>query len=469
LTAFTTAATSTFSSLRVRNFRYYFAGQATSLTGTWMQSVAQAWLVLKLTGSGVDLGLVVALQTLPILVLGPLGGTIADRFGKYRILFWTQALAGVQALTLGALVLSGEVRLWMIFALAVTLGLINMVDNPTRQTFVGEMVGRDHLRNAVTLNSVMANLARAIGPAIAGALIIGVGIGWCFILNGASFVFVLGALKAMRPAEMAPAPLSPRTKGQLTAGFRYVARTPVLRDVLLMTALVGCLAYEFQVTLPLIAKYTFHGNSETYGALTAFMGVGAVVGGLVAAGRKQGGQRRLVNTALLFGVVILLAAVAPTPLTEKIVLAFVGACSVTFLSLGNATLQLAAEPSMRGRVMSLWSMAFMGSTPIGGPVVGWVGASAGPRWSLAVGGVATLLAGAIGYLSLQRRRWQGKAAAGGGPIPMGEPRPRPAPGAGPVAPDVISPGIASPEIASPEIAATHLGSVVGRAHPRPPR
>ncbi|HWG74630.1 MAG TPA: MFS transporter [Acidimicrobiales bacterium] len=394
----------TFSSLRIRNYRYYFAGQATSLVGTWMQSTAQAWLVLKLTGSGVDLGLVVAFQTLPILLLGPVGGTIADRFGKYRILFWTQALAGTQALVLGVLVLSGEVRLWMVFVLAVTLGLINMVDNPTRQTFVGEMVGRDQLRNAVTLNSVMVNLARAVGPAIAGVLIAGVGIGWCFVINSFSFVFVLAGLEAMHADELMPAPRPERAKGQLLEGFRYVARTPVLRDSLLMMGLVGCLAYEFQVTLPLMARYTFHGTSETYGAMTAFMGIGAVVGGLVAAGRARGGQRRLVGTAVIFGAVLVLAAIAPTSMTEKVALLFVGACSITFLSLGNSTLQLESEPAMRGRVMSLWSVAFMGSTPIGGPTVGWVGAHAGPRWGLGVGAAAALLAGTLGYLSLRRGR-----------------------------------------------------------------
>ncbi len=392
----------TFSSLRIRNYRYYFAGQSVSMVGTWMQSTAQAWLVLKLTGSGVDLGLVIALQTLPILLLGPVGGTIADRFGKYRILFWTQGFAGLQALALGGLVLSGSAKLWMVYVLAVCLGLINMVDNPTRQTFVNEMVGRDNLRNAVTLNSVMVNLARAIGPAIAGALIATVGIGWCFLVNGMSFVFVLSALRAMHQEELSPAPLSPRGRGQLVEGLRYVARTPVLRDALVMMALVGTLTYEFQVTLPLIAKYTFHGNAETYGSLTAFMGIGAVIGGLAAAGRSGSGQRRMVGAALVFGVVMVLATLAPTALTERIVLLAVGACSVTFLSLGNATLQLRAEPSMRGRVMSLWSVAFLGSTPIGGPVVGWIGAHVGPRWGLGVGAAAALAAAGLGWFTLRR-------------------------------------------------------------------
>lgn len=394
--------TATFSSLRIRNYRYYFSGQSVSLVGTWMQSTAQAWLVLKLTNSGVALGLVIALQTLPILVLGPVGGTIADRFGKYRILFWTQGFAGLQALALGATVLSGDVKLWMVYAFAVCLGLINMVDNPTRQTFVSEMVGRKDLRNAVTLNTVMVNVARAVGPAIAGALIATVGTGWCFVINGLSFVFVLGALRAMHRDELSPAPPSPRGRGQLVEGLRYVARTPVLRDALIMMALVGTLTYEFQVTLPLIAKYTFHGNSETYGSLNACMGIGAVIGGLVAASRTGTGQRRLVRTAVSFGVVMVAATLAPTTLTERIALLAVGACSVTFLSLGNSTLQLRADPSMRGRVMSLWSVAFLGSTPIGGPVVGWIGGHVGPRWGLGVGAAAALAAAGLGWVTLRR-------------------------------------------------------------------
>jgi MFS family permease len=429
----------TFESLRVRNFRYYFAGQATSLVGTWMQSTAQAWLVLQLTGSGVDLGVVVALQTLPILLLGPVGGAIADRFGKYRILFWTQALAGVQAGALGALVLSGAARLWMVYLLAVVLGLINMIDNPTRQTFVGEMVGGNHLRNAVTLNSVMVNLARAVGPAIAGGLIAGLGIGWCFVINAVSFIFVLGALKAMRPGELAPAPPAPKGRGQLREGFRYVARTPVLRDSLLMMALIGMLAYEFQVSLPLIARYTFHGNSETYGTLTAFMGTGAVVGGLVAAGRRRVGRSALIRTAIVFGVVIGLAAVAPSELAEKLALLAVGAGSVTFLSLGNATLQLSADPSMRGRVMSLWSVAFMGSTPIGGPVVGWVGAHVGPRWSLGLGAAAAIIAGCLAWAGLHRHRHDDRGRRSAPPATAGARTAGPAPAPGPASPAGPSP------------------------------
>ena len=396
----------TFSSLSNRNYRYYFAGQSVSMIGTWMQSVTQSWLVYAWTRSGFQVGLIVALQTLPILLLGPLGGTIADRYGKYRILFWTQALAGVQALVLAGLDLSGNLRLWELYTMAVVLGLINMIDNPTRQTFIMEMVGRRQLANAVTLNSVMVNMARAIGPAVAGVLIASVGSAWCFLVNGLSFVFVLASLHAMHTDELSPAPRAARRRGQLREGFRYVGSTPVVRDALIMMALIGCLTYEFQTTLPLMSGGPFHGDSRTYGFLTACMGAGAVVGGLVAASRTgPAGRRsqRLVTTAAVFGVAVLGAALAPSLVVEEALLLMVGACSVTFLALGNATLQLQAEPAMRGRVMSLWSVAFLGSTPVGGPAVGFIAGELGARYGLGVGGVAALLAALYGWSRLRDR------------------------------------------------------------------
>jgi MFS family permease len=280
------------------------------------------------------------------------------------------------------------------------------VDNPTRQTFVVEMVGVDQLRNAVTLNSVMVNVARAVGPAIAGVLIASVGSGWCFLINALSFGFVLLSLRAIHTDELVLTPRAQRLRGQIREGFRYVGRTPLLRDALLMMALIGCLTYEFQTTLPLMAGNTFHGDSRTYGFLTACMGVGAVAGGLVAAGRRGHGPSRLVATAGVFGVAVLAAAVAPSLGVEAVILLVVGACSVTFLSLGNATLQLGSAPAMRGRVMSLWSVAFLGSTPIGGPLVGLVGGSLGARYALGVGGLAALIAAGYGRVALRRRSGQ---------------------------------------------------------------
>ena len=394
----------TFSSLHNRNYRYYFLGQSLSMIGTWMQSISQSWLVFAWTHSGFDVGLLVALQTLPILLLGPIGGTLADRFGKYHMLYYTQAFAGRQALLLALLDFTGHLHLWELYVMAVFLGLVNMVDNPTRQTFIVEMVGREELPNAVTLNSVMVNMARAIGPAVAGVLIASIGSSWCFLANGFSFGFVLISLRAMNKDELSPAPRVTHLKGQLREGFRYVGSTPVVRDALIMMALIGCLTYEFQTTLPLMTGDAFHGDSQTYGFLTAFMGVGAVIGGLIAAGRPGRSPRRLVTTAAFFGVTVVAASLAPSLFVEEALLLLVGACSVTFLALGNATLQLSSDPSMRGRVMSLWSVAFLGSTPIGGPLVGFVAGQMGARFGLGLGGVAALLAALYGWSRLRRRQ-----------------------------------------------------------------
>jgi MFS family permease len=406
-------ATRTFSSLKIRNYRYYFAGQSLSMIGTWMQSITQSWLVFTMTHSGTDVGLITAVQTLPVLLLGPIGGTIADRFGKYRILFWTQGLAGVQAGILAALALTGHLQLWELFVIAGSLGCINMIDNPTRQTFIVEMVGRDELINAVTLNSVMVNVARAIGPAAAGLLIAGVGSGWCFFINAISFVFVLAGLKAIHKDELTFTPRASQAKGQLVEGFRYVARRPILRNALIMMALVGCLTYEFQTTIPLIAGNTFHGNSATYGFLTACMGVGAVIGGLVAAGRQGRSPRRMVNTLIAFSVALFAATLAPSLWFEAVALMFCGAGMVTFLALGNTTLQLESAPEMRGRVMSLWSVSFLGTTPIGGPLVGFVAGNLGARYGLGIGAATALLVGIFGLRAI--RHPSPSAAAPPGP------------------------------------------------------
>ncbi len=399
----------TFFSLGIWNFRLYFVGQAISLSGTWMQTIGQSWLVLQITGSGTALGLVTALQFLPILILGPWGGVIADRFPKRTILYGTQSAAGVLALVLGILVATGSVRLWMVAVLALCLGLVNTVDNPARQTFVFEMVGKEQIQNAVSLNSVLVNIARVVGPAMAGILIASVGMASCFLVNAASYIAVLIALRMMRAGQLQPAPLVARAGGQLRDAFRYVRSTPVLRNALLMMAIIGTLSYEFQVVLPLFAQFTLGGGAGTYASLTVAMGLGSVIGGLYTASRKTVVPGMLVNAALLFGVVILAAAVAPNLMFAMAALFLVGVFSINFLSLGNATLQLESVPEMRGRVMALWAVAFLGSTPIGGPIVGWIGEYAGPRWGLVVGGLAALTAGALGFRNLGRK--------GASPIP----------------------------------------------------
>lgn len=399
------------SSLSVPNFRLYFLGQTVSLSGTWMQGVAQAWLVLDLTGSGAALGVVIALQFLPMLVLGPLGGVAADRFDKRRLLYMTQAGAGSLALVLGLLVSVGAIRLWMVYVLAAGLGMVHAVDNPTRHAFVLEMVGPGELPNAVTLNSVMVNLARVVGPGVAGVLIGTVGLGPCFLVNAASYLAVMGALALMREGELERGTPQPRRRGQLREGLRYVRSTPALLAPLLMMAVIGTLAYEFQVVLPLMARFAFHGDAGTYATMTAFMGGGAVVGGLFTASRRPRAASVLSVLALVFGVVLLGAALAPTLALELAALVAVGAVSISFIAVGNTTLQLAARPDMRGRVMALWSVAFLGSTPVGGPIVGWVGQHAGPRFALALGGAAALVAGALAYPALDRIGRQARVGA----------------------------------------------------------
>jgi MFS family permease len=311
---------------------------------------------------------------------------------------------GIQALVLGLLTVTHVVRMWEIGVLAVVLGLNNTFENPARQSFIFEMVGPDHLRNAVTLNTVMVNVARSIGPAAAGLIINAGGLGVCFLINSGSFVAVVASLLAMDVSKLSPSKPAPRQRGQLVEGLRYVRSEIGLAMPLLMMAIVGCLTYEFQVTLPVVATRAFHGGSRTYGFMTAAMGIGAVIGGLYAARRGRTGLTTLVRSAAVFGVLLGLAAFAPNLWLELIALAAVGAASVTFISKGNSTLQLAAAPQMRGRVMSLWAVAFLGSTPIGGPVAGAVAQHVGARWGLGLGAVACALAAALGALGVRKVR-----------------------------------------------------------------
>jgi MFS family permease len=389
-------ARTTFASLAVPNFRRYVSGQTVSMIGTWMQTTAQAWLVLTLTHSSIYLGLIVALQTLPVLLLGAYGGVVADRVDKRKLMIVLQSMMGLQALVLGILVVTGLVRIWEVALLAVILGLNNTFENPARQAFVLEMVGPRDLRNAVSLNSVLVNVARSVGPAVAGLLIASVGDGICFLLNSVSFVAVVVSLVTMDRSKLQPSQPSGRSRGQLREGLRYVAHTPELGIPLLMMALIGTFAYEFQVVLPVLAKQTFHGGAEAYGFMMASMGIGAVAGGLVTAARGNTGLRPVTLAASAFAVVLLFAALSPSLTLEYVGLAAVGWASVSFIARGNSTLQLGAAASMRGRVMALWAIAFQGTTPIGGPLIGLVVAREGARVGLLTGsiscGVAVLLA-----------------------------------------------------------------------------
>ncbi len=422
----------TFRALSVRNFRLYFVGQVVSVSGTWMQSVAIGLLVLsdRLHGSGVDVGIVTALQFLPMLLVGSWGGLVADRVNKRRLLYVTQASAGLLALALGLLTAAGTVTLGQVFLLSGLLGIVNLFDNPTRQTFVSEMVGHELLPNAISLNSVLMNSARVIGPAIGGLLILTVGFAACFLVNAGSYVAVILALMAMRAAELHRSPPVSRAKGQVREGLRYAWHTPELRDPLLMMAVVGIFAFNFTTTLPLFARFTFHGGAGTYSAFTAAMGLGAVVGGLLVAHRSRPSIALLSTIGLAFGAAILIVSVAPSQTVALVALVLMGACSISFIATANATLQLRAEPSKRGRVMALYAIAFLGSTPIGAPLVGWISDTWNPRVALAVGGLATVAGALPLFLRAMRTRRMAVVEAEGEPVVP----PEPPPGFGPPVP-----------------------------------
>jgi MFS family permease len=386
----TRLARRTFAAFSVHNFRLYFGGQVVSVSGAWMQRVAQSWLILELTNSGAAVGALTAVQFLPILLLAPAGGLVADRLEKRRVLYVTQILAALIALTLGWLVLSDRVELWMVFALALALGLVGSVDNPTRQSFVMEMVGRSKLANAVALNSVLVNSARVIGPALGGLLIITVGIGWCFVINAASYLVFITALSWMRRDDIERSEPESKHRGQLREALGYVARSPVLRVTLVMSAVIGLFAYEFEVVLPLMARFTFGGDADTFGTMFATMGVGAVIGGLWVATRGRASPRAIVVAALALGGSIAATAVTPNLWIALVALVMVGMSSSAFLTLSNSVLQLESSPQMRGRVVGLRATAILGARPLGAPIVGWVGEHLGPRYALGLGAIAAL-------------------------------------------------------------------------------
>ena len=390
------------SSLRQRNYRLFFFGQLVSVAGTWMQTVAQSFVVLDLTHSGTQLGLTSAARFLPMFVFGPLGGVFADRMDRRRVLYVTQTLSGLLAGVFAVTVGTHSIRLWIVYLLALALGFVNVFDNPARQSFISEMVSAGDLPNAVTLNSVAMNMARVLGAALGGVIAAAIGLALCFTINALSFGAVLVSLAAMRSSELFPAKRVSRQKKQVRQGLRYVRNTPELLIPLLMIAVIGTLAWEFQVSLPLMASKVFHGGAASYGVMASVMGGGAVVGGLISAARARPRARALCLAAIGWGIAILAAAVAPSFALELAALVFVGYGSITFNSLAKTTLQLAAKPEMRGRVMALWALAWLGSTPIGGPIVGWVGQAIGPRWALVIGGVAALACGVLALPALTR-------------------------------------------------------------------
>jgi MFS family permease len=360
--------------------------------------------VLKITGSGTALGFVTALQFLPVLIFGPWGGVIADRFNKRKVLYVTQSVSAALAVILAVLVITGRAELWMIEILAFILGCVNAVDSPTRQTFISEMVGRDHLNNAVSVNSFQVNFSRVFGPALAGIVIATLGIGTCFVLNAISFIPVIVSLLCMRRSELHPAEPIGTIKGKVAEGLSYVRRTPVLLDTLVMMAIIGTIAYEFTVVVPLFAQFTLGGDAKTYAMLNVAIGLGSMIGGLYLAQNKFVTQKQIYISALLFGVSIFISALMPTVITAFFSMLVMGFFSLTYLSQSNSMLQIESTPEMRGRVMSLWAVTFLGSTAVGGPIIGWISQVTSPRYGLITGAVACFAAGIYGYIRYKKNQ-----------------------------------------------------------------
>ena len=395
---------SAFRSLSIRNFRLYFLGQAVSAPGTWMQLVAEGWLILQLTGSGVALGLVSSLQFGPMLLGGAWGGVLADRLDKRRVLIVTQLIKAVLALLLGALVITGAVSMWMVYAIALAEGLVNVVDNTSRRSFVMDLVGRTHVANAVSLTGALWTTARITGPAVGGLIIAGAGVGVCFLVNGASYIGVLIALARIRTSELHRSERVLRAPGQVREGVKYVWGEPSLRLPLALMAVAGILAYNFRVVLPLLATDTFNQGAGVFGLLYSAMSVGSLAGALYTASRHKVHELFTATAAVVMGAMIVLTALAPTLALALLGLALVGATSASFSATTQATLQLRSEPRFQGRVMALYSVVFLGTTPLGSPLVGWMAESFGVRTAFALCGGVTAIAALGALFALSRRR-----------------------------------------------------------------
>jgi MFS family permease len=381
-----------FRSLRVRNYRLFASGQLVSLTGTWMQRVAQDWLVLELTNSGTALGIVTALQFGPSLLLGMWGGVLADRGDKRRLLLATQSGLAVIALLLGVLDVTGVVRYWQVIVLATLLGLITAIDTPVRQAFVVEMVGRDDLTNAVAINSTIFNAGRILGPAIAGVVISAVGTGWAFIGNAGSSLAVLAGLLFMRTAELYPSPPVIRARGQLREGLRYVRERGDLMLTMVLITMIGTFGLNFAITCALMAKQVFHRGATGYGLLSTALASGAFFGAILATRRtKRPSSTFLLGMATLFSVGEVVTGLMPSFVSTAALLVPTGLAMLSLTTAANSHVQLGVAPTMRGRVMALYLICFMGGTPLGAPLIGWVAEFAGPRWGLIGGGLICLL------------------------------------------------------------------------------
>ncbi|MEU3921334.1 MFS transporter [Streptomyces sp. NPDC029004] len=384
--------TTMFSSLKIRNYRLFATGQVVSNTGTWMQRIAQDWLVLSLTGSASAVGITVALQFLPMLLFGLYGGVLADRLPKRQLLVATQLAMALTGLALAALTLSGHVQVWHVYLTAFLLGLVTVVDNPARQSFVAEMVGPEQLSNAVSLNSANFQSARLVGPAVAGVLITAVGSGYAFLLNGLSFIAPLAGLLLMRTGELHKIERAPRGKGQLREGLKYVAGRPELIWPIVLVGFIGTFGFNFPIWLSAFVNNVYHSGASTYGLLNTLMAAGSLAGALLAARRGTSRLRVLVAAGMLFGVLEIVTAFAPQFWIFAVLLVPIGMFGLTVNVTANSSIQMATEPAMRGRVMSLFMMVFVGGTPLGAPLVGWITDTYGPRIGFAAGGAVALVA-----------------------------------------------------------------------------
>jgi MFS family permease len=410
----------TFRSLRIRNYRLWASGAIVSNTGTWMQRVAQDWLVLtQLThNSGVAVGITTGLQFGPMLLLAPLAGAAADRWNRRRLLMATQSASGMLALVLGLLVITDTVRLWHVFVLATLLGVTAAMDGPVRQSFVSELVPVDDLPNAVSLNSASFHAGRLIGPGVAGVLIHWLGTGPVFLINGVSFGAVLISLTRMRLSDLIPMPRSVRGRSGVRAGLAYVRRRPEIMVVMSIVGVVGMFGLNFQLTTALMSRLVFDKGAGAYGLLGSIMAVGSLAGALLAARRRRPGLPLVIGATLAFGAAATVAALMPTYAAFAISLIPVGLASLTLMTAANATVQLSTDPEMRGRVMALYMAIFMGGTPIGAPIIGWVGQTFGARWTILVGGLVSALCAllALAWAARTRRLGHGGLRAAVPPL-----------------------------------------------------
>ncbi len=396
------ATRETFASMHVRNFRLFFTGQLISQVGNWLTLIAQTLLVFELTHSGVAVGLLAAAQFGPVLLIGPWAGLVADRSNKRKLLLVVQVIAMAQSFALAALAFSGHPAVWAIYIVAFVGGVTVAFDNPARRAFVTEMVPESDITNAVSLNSALMTCARVVGPALAGVLVTTVGFGWCFATDGVSYIAVIVGLWMIRENELRLGPVAVRAKGQVRAGLRYARSVPQLWVPLVMMAVIGTLSYNFQVVFPLFAERTLGGDVTTFTLLYSVVSIGSLIGALAAARRTTITVRVVSMAAISFGAMMGVLTFVPNRAVAFPICLLVGIASMTFMTASTAIVQLRSEPAMRGRVLALQAMVFLGSTPIGGPIVGWICQQFGARYGLAVGALAALGAGLWGMTTVRK-------------------------------------------------------------------